>query len=478
MIKINQIKLPVTHSDEALKKKIIKMLKLNAKTGFTYRILKKSLDARKKPELFYTYSVAVEIEDTKNSEEAIVKRAASSSVLIYKEKEYMIPACGHIPLDRRPVIAGAGPAGLFCAYILAEAGFRPIIIERGSRVEKRTCDVQKFWESGILNPKSNVQFGEGGAGTFSDGKLNTSVKDPSGRNRLVLETFVRFGADPSILYDNKPHIGTDVLSEVIVNMREFLVDKGATFIFDTCVSNLDIVSNKLLSVYTDSDNNSQIKTDVCVLALGHSARDTFDMLYNKGFDMECKSFAVGFRVEHPQRMIDESQYGIQKKIILPPSPYKVTSNFPNGRGVYSFCMCPGVYFNLSFWYKLIDKTIWGAYFSGIGCLVLIAINVIFVPIYGYIACAWAGFAGYGTAMVLSYIVGQKKYPIDYPVKDIMIYVVLAIVLFAGMTQVNKYLSPIMALAANTVLILIFTAYLVKKDFPLSSLPVVGKYFRK
>lgn len=229
MIKINQIKLPVTHSDEALKKKIIKMLKLNAKTGFTYRILKKSLDARKKPELFYTYSVAVEIEDTKNSEEAIVKRAASSSVLIYKEKEYMIPACGHIPLDRRPVIAGAGPAGLFCAYILAEAGFRPIVIERGSRVEKRTCDVQKFWDSGILNPKSNVQFGEGGAGTFSDGKLNTSVKDPSGRNRLVLETFVRFGADPSILYDNKPHIGTDVLSEVIVNMREFLVDKGVTF---------------------------------------------------------------------------------------------------------------------------------------------------------------------------------------------------------------------------------------------------------
>lgn len=156
---------------------------------------------------------------------------------------------------------------------------------------------------------------------------------------------MRFGADPSILYDNKPHIGTDVLSEVIVNMREFLVDKGVTFVFDTCVNNLDIVSQKLLSVYTDSDSNSnsEIKTDVCVLALGHSARDTFDMLYNKGFDMECKSFAVGFRVEHPQRMIDESQYGIQKKIILPPSPYKVTSNFPNGRGVYSFCMCPGGY---------------------------------------------------------------------------------------------------------------------------------------
>ena len=346
MIKINQIKLPVTHSDEALKKKIIKMLKLNAKTGFTYRILKKSLDARKKPELFYTYSVAVEIEDTKNSEEAIVKRAASSSVLIYKEKEYMIPACGYIPLDRRPVIAGAGPAGLFCAYILAEAGFRPIVIERGSRVEKRTCDVQKFWESGILNPKSNVQFGEGGAGTFSDGKLNTSVKDPSGRNRLVLETFVRFGADPSILYDNKPHIGTDVLSEVIVNMREFLVDKGATFVFDTCVNNLDIVSQKLLSVYTDSDsnNNSEIKTDVCVLALGHSARDTFEMLEREKFLMQAKSFAVGLRIEHPQSMIDEYQYGTKKHAgKLGAASYKLTHRAEEGRGVYSFCMCPGGY---------------------------------------------------------------------------------------------------------------------------------------
>ena len=345
MIKINQIKLPVTHSDEALKKKIIKMLKLNAKTGFTYRILKKSLDARKKPELFYTYSVAVEIEDTKNSEEAIVKRAASSSVLIYKEKEYMIPACGHIPLDRRPVIAGAGPAGLFCAYILAEAGFRPIVIERGSRVEKRTCDVQKFWESGILNPKSNVQFGEGGAGTFSDGKLNTSVKDPSGRNRLVLETFVRFGADPSILYDNKPHIGTDVLSEVIVNMREFLVDKGVTFVFDTCVNNLDIVSQKLLSVYTDSDSNSnsEIKTDVCVLALGHSARDTFEMLEREKFLMQAKSFAVGLRIEHPQSMINLALYGEEENEKLGAAAYKVTHTCENGRGVYSFCMCPGGY---------------------------------------------------------------------------------------------------------------------------------------
>lgn len=146
-------------------------------------------------------------------------------MLIYKEKEYMIPACGHIPLDRRPVIAGAGPAGLFCAYT-GRGRLSPDSYRAGQPGRKRTCDVQKFWESGILNPKSNVQFGEGGAGTFSDGKLNTSVKDPSGRNRLVLETFVRFGADPSILYDNKPHIGTDVLSEVIVNMREFWLTKG------------------------------------------------------------------------------------------------------------------------------------------------------------------------------------------------------------------------------------------------------------
>ncbi len=336
MIKINQIKLPVTAGQDELKKKIIKKLKLNSSAEFTYRILKRSLDARKKPELFYTYSVAVDIKN----EAAIVKRCRDSSVLIYEEKHYHIPPSGDTVLKNRPVIVGAGPAGLFCAFILTEAGYSPIVIERGSRVEKRTEDVARFWDTGILDPSSNVQFGEGGAGTFSDGKLNTSVKDPTGRNTLVLETFVRFGADSSILYDNKPHIGTDVLSDVIVNMRNYLIENGATFMFDTCVTEIVAENGTLCRIKT---SDQEISADICVLALGHSSRDTFDMLYKKGLDMECKNFAVGFRVEHPQSMIDEAQYGIQPKLKLPPSPYKVTSNFPNGRGVYSFCMCPGGY---------------------------------------------------------------------------------------------------------------------------------------
>ncbi|WP_455720943.1 NAD(P)/FAD-dependent oxidoreductase [Agathobacter sp.] len=336
MIKINQIKLPVTADQSELKKKIIKKLKLNNSSEFTYRILKRSLDARKKPELFYTYSVAVDIKN----ESAIVKRCRDSSVLIYQEKHYRIPPSGDMPLKNRPVIVGAGPAGLFCAFVLVEAGYSPVVIERGSRVEKRTQAVARFWETGVLNPSSNVQFGEGGAGTFSDGKLNTSVKDPTGRNTLVLETFVRFGADSSILYDNKPHIGTDVLSDVIVNMRNYLIEKGATFMFDTCVTEIVTENGSLCKLKT---SGQEISADVCVLAPGHSSRDTFEMLYKKGVDMECKNFAVGFRVEHPQSMIDQSQYGIQPKLKLPPSPYKVTSNFPNGRGVYSFCMCPGGY---------------------------------------------------------------------------------------------------------------------------------------
>lgn len=348
VLKVNQIKLPLNHSKKQLKEAIVHKLRIRPEEMIDYRILKQSIDARKSGkgghagEVLYQYSVAVTLA---NEKQYLKKHHANKDILPYTPVIYQMPEKAADKPAKPPVIIGSGPAGLFCGLMLARQGYDPIILERGSEVHTRMEKVNAFWAGGKLDKECNVQFGEGGAGTFSDGKLNTSVKDPSGRNRLVLETFVRFGADPSILYDNKPHIGTDVLSEVIVNMREFLVDKGATFVFDTCVNNLDIVSQKLLSVYTDSDSNSnsEIKTDVCVLALGHSARDTFDMLYNKGFDMECKSFAVGFRVEHPQRMIDESQYGIQKKIILPPSPYKVTSNFPNGRGVYSFCMCPGGY---------------------------------------------------------------------------------------------------------------------------------------
>lgn len=337
MIKINQIKLPVGHSPEKLEHKIRKMLRLSKGEMFSYRIVRKSFDARKKPTIYEVYSVTVEIE----AEDRILKKLHTPSVTKAKEVRYQFPERGNEKLSARPIIVGAGPAGLFAALQLTEAGYAPIVLERGRSVEKRRQDVEKFWETGLLDPASNVQFGEGGAGTFSDGKLNTVVKDPSGRNQFVLETFVHYGAPEEITYENKPHIGTDVLSQVIGNMRKDLIAKGAEFHFESCVKDLVIENGRIAAVVTEEET---YPASAVILALGHSARDTFEMLdAKKEIPMEVKNFAVGFRVEHPQTMIDTIMYGDYKGAKLPASPYKVTSNFPNGRGVYSFCMCPGGY---------------------------------------------------------------------------------------------------------------------------------------
>ena len=301
MLKINQIKLPVGQNEQQLEKKIRKILNLPKTESFTYEIIKKSLDARKKPELFYVYTVHV----TVHNEPKVKKKIHQSSVSVVTESEYQFPASGEENLSARPVIVGAGPAGIFAAYQLTEAGYQPIVLERGKKVQERQKDVEQFWQTGRLLPESNVQFGEGGAGTFSDGKLNSVVKDPTGRNRYVLRTFVKFGAPSEILYDNKPHIGTDILSKVIANMRTYLEEKGATFLFENQMTDLVIEKGQLKAIVTRKET---IPTDVVILALGHSARDTFEMLEQKAVPMEAKNFA-----------------------------------FPNGRGVYSFCMCPGGY---------------------------------------------------------------------------------------------------------------------------------------
>jgi hypothetical protein len=337
MIKISQLKIPVEHSEAELTHKIKKTLKLNEKTPFTYRILKRSLDARKKPELFYVYTLGVDIAN----ESSVAKRVHIPSVTVETPKTYHYPQCGTTPLNRRPLVIGAGPAGLFAAFLLCECGLRPILIERGAPVEERTEDVKRFWESGVLDTESNVQFGEGGAGTFSDGKLNTAVKDPSCRNPFVLETFIRFGAPEEIRFENKPHIGTDILAKVIVNMRKYLVDNGCEIHFHTCADRFYKTANSITKI--TCKNGMEFETEIIVLALGHSARDTFSALHDLELPMIAKNFAVGFRVEHPQAMIDRCLYGREARGKLPASPYKVTANFPNGRGVYSFCMCPGGY---------------------------------------------------------------------------------------------------------------------------------------
>lgn len=342
MIRISQLKLPVSHTSEQLLKKIEKTLRLQPGALIEYKIRRQSIDARKKNEVSFVYTIDVKV----RNETRVLDRAKGNHILRAKDVPYQFPRTGENILQYRPVIIGSGPAGLFCAYLLAEHGFCPLIVERGKPMEERIGDVEEFWRDNILNPDSNIQFGEGGAGTFSDGKLNTLVKDVKGRNKKVLDIFVRHGAPEEILYHGKPHIGTDILRIVIQNMRRQIETWGGSYLFHTCMTGMDFSDGKLQAVFcrdTITGQEQKMETRVAVLAIGHSARDTFYMLKDYGFEMEAKSFAVGLRVEHPQTMISETQYGKESAKLLPAAPYKVTANLENGRGVYSFCMCPGGY---------------------------------------------------------------------------------------------------------------------------------------
>lgn len=226
MLRISQLKLPVTHTEEDLKKKIVHTLMCRTEAVQSYEIIKQSLDARKKPDLFYVYTVDVKADDEKQLLKMLTRKKRAGNVQLHEAMPYVFPAGGNEKLKSRPVVVGCGPAGLFCAYFLAEYGYQPVLLEQGAPVEERQKDVEEFWKTGVLKPDSNVQFGEGGAGTFSDGKLNTLVKDKYGRNTEVLKTFVKHGADPAILYQAKPHIGTDVLSKVVKSMREEILRMG------------------------------------------------------------------------------------------------------------------------------------------------------------------------------------------------------------------------------------------------------------
>lgn len=360
MLKITQVKLPVVHSGSDIKKKIIKELKLNKLfsgniPSFSYDIIRRSIDARKKPEIFYVYSISVDFHST-GVENQVLKKCGNNNVSIYDKVTYKVPESGDIALNNRPLIIGSGPAGLFAALILSERGYKPIIIERGAKVDNRVEKVNDFWANGSVNKNTNVQFGEGGAGTFSDGKLNTVVKDPSGKNQFVLDTFVKFGAKPEVSYDSKPHVGTDTLRSVVKNMREHIINCGGHFINLCQMTDLVIENNAIKAVIVDNYSGCEydlsdgitvregintIYSDNVIVAIGHSARDTFRMLYDKKLDMQQKNFAVGLRIEHPQSLINDIQYGIGHDKSLPAADYKLTNKASNGKNVYSFCMCPG-----------------------------------------------------------------------------------------------------------------------------------------
>lgn len=329
MIRIREIKINVIEEQNILKK-IAKLLKIKENNISDIIINKRSIDARKKPIIYYVYEIDVELNISEanfiNGKNIIQTPIEDFSLIVHNPKDF----------EKRPVIVGSGPAALFCAYTMCLNGLKPIIIERGKRIEERKKDVEKFFKTGKLNENSNIQFGEGGAGTFSDGKLNTLVKHNSSQKK-VFEVFVECGASEKILYDSKPHIGTDILEIVIKNLREKLISLGATFMFNTTLTDLIIENNAISKI--EVNNKEYINTDTLVLAIGHSARDTIKML-SKYLKMEAKSFAVGIRIQHSQEMISKSQYGKNYKY-LEPASYKLTYQAKNNRSVYTFCMCPG-----------------------------------------------------------------------------------------------------------------------------------------
>lgn len=329
MIRISDIKLGLDDTESDLRKKVFK--RFGAENIKSFEISKKSIDARKKPDIYYVYSVDIEAENEKQ----IIKKIKNAQII--DKKPYVFP--NGKPMDKPIVIVGTGPAGLMCGLTLAQNGYKVILLERGKCVDKRKKDVDAFWETGFLNPESNVQFGEGGAGTFSDGKLTTGIKDF--RIHRVLEEFYKNGAPKEILYYSKPHVGTDNLCRMVSSIREEIKRLGGEVRFSNKFVNIKTQDGIICGAVVQSESGEyEIETDNIVLAIGHSARDTFLMLQNRNIAMEKKNFSVGARIEHSQEMINKSQYGRAHKR-LPAADYKMAVHLENGRGVYTFCMCPG-----------------------------------------------------------------------------------------------------------------------------------------
>lgn len=333
-IRINNIILSIEDDKNILKKKAAKKLNIKEEHIHSLKIIKESIDARKKDNIRFNYCVDVRCEN----EKLILKRNKDNNIKLEEDKNEEPFKYGEKELINRPVVIGLGPAGLFSALTLAKHGYKPIVFERGEDVDNRTKTVEKFWETGDLNLNSNVQFGEGGAGAFSDGKLTTRIKDK--RCAFVLEELVKSGAPEEITYVGKPHVGTDILKDVVKNIREEIKKLGGEVHFNSKLEKIITKDGKLTKIIV---NGKEIACNVLVLAIGHSSRDTYEMLYEEGVSMEQKAFAIGVRIEHPQEVINESQYGkFKDHKRLGAADYRLTyQSEKQRRGVYSFCMCPG-----------------------------------------------------------------------------------------------------------------------------------------
>ncbi|MCR4841747.1 MAG: FAD-dependent oxidoreductase [Eubacterium sp.] len=337
MIRLRGLKISIDKSSRELEKKVKRRLSIPFSDDIEITVVKRSLDCRKKPELFYVYTLDIR---TKDEKKVLGKFVKDKDVFETPKDPFSFEIRGIIPMETRPVIIGAGPCGLFCALYLARHGYRPIICERGKDADKRLDDVTGFWNGGPLNPSSNVQFGEGGAGTFSDGKLQTNNNDKDGGVKRVLSEFVRYGGPEDILFEQKAHLGTDVLIDILKNIRHYIEEKGGTFCFEKKLTSLKTHDKIVDLTFEDGE---VITTQAAVLAIGNAASDTFESLYKCGLPMMAKPVAMGYRITHPQAMIDEFAYGTSDRDDLPSAPYKLTFKASNGRNVYSFCMCPGGY---------------------------------------------------------------------------------------------------------------------------------------
>lgn len=338
MLRITELKLPLDHPDEALREAIVQRLGINDEQLLSFNLFKRSYDARKKnSELLFIYTIDLE---ASNEAELLRKFEDDRNIGVAPDVTYKYVGHATAELAQRPIVVGFGPCGIFAGLLLAQMGFKPIILERGKEVRQRTKDTWGLWRKSVLNPESNVQFGEGGAGTFSDGKLYSQIKDPLHHGRKVLEEFVKAGAPDEILYINKPHIGTFRLTGMVEQMRQDIIALGGEVRFEQKVTDLLTDNGQLTGVVLAS--GEQLQSRHVVLALGHSARDTFRMLHAKGVFMEAKPFSVGFRIEHPQTLIDKARLGkYAGHPKLGAADYKLVYHAKNGRSVYSFCMCPG-----------------------------------------------------------------------------------------------------------------------------------------